>query len=704
MSRFVNLVVIVNVVLLLLIGIRLWDPLPVQIVRTSIFDLYQRLEPRTTERLPVTIIDIDEKSLDEQGQWPWPRHTLTQLLEKLAIAQPLVVGFDTVFPEPDRLSPSTMLQSLAEQTDIRQLESLTMLDSDEMFAEVISRQPVVLGTMLSPEQKQRQHSPLLPEKFSYTDDPTPYLPFVEGRLANLSDYESKANGVGVLTLLPEPDGVVRRVPTVFRIGDSIWPSLGVELLRIALKAETITINVDKAGIDSLLINGISIPTNEKGLTWVHFNEHQPERFVSATDVLNDRINLDSFNGHIVLIGASAGGLHDIKMTPMAQQMSGVEIWAQWLESSLFGRLLQRPNYIFIGEMLFVFMVGQLLIFLTLRARARTSLLVFLGLVFSSGLFSWWLYTEKAQLFDFSFPLLSVGMLFALLMYMKFYKEEQQRKQIRNAFSHYLSPSIVDELSRNPEKLKLGGEVRTITSLFTDLEGFTLLSESFDAEQLVDLINQYLDGICHLVIQHEGTVDKIIGDAVHAIFGAPQYSKKHAQQAIQCALAIEDFSQEFREQQLARGYQLGLTRIGINSGEAIVGNFGGEVRFDYTAYGDTVNTASRLESANQFIGTSICVAKATVELYKQQLFRPIAQLSVKGKSELINVFEPIRVSSQKQGYLEKYLQAFSLLEKKDPSAHESFMALARQFPNDRVIKKHLEKMKGGEYGVQWDITS
>ena len=702
MRRFFNLFLIINLILIVLIGVRLWDPLPVQIARTSLFDLYQRLAPRHVETLPVTVIDIDEKSLSELGQWPWPRTLLTSLVEKLSHAQPLVIGFDILFAEPDRLSPSNLVNILPEQALTQPLDAIKNIDNDESFSQAIANNPIVLGTLIVDSDSGDYAHDDMNAKVAWDLQAKLSLPQMAGRLGNLPVLESPAHGVGVLTLFQEPDGVVRRVPTIFKIGENYWPSFGVELLRVALKAEKVKVNIDKAGIDSLEIGGIIVPANANGLTWVHFNKHQDKRFISATDILHDRVDLETLSGHILLVGASAGGLHDIKMTPMAQQMSGVEIWAQWLETSLFGQLLQRPNYIFISELMFVFLVGQLLIFLTFKAKARTSLLVFSTLVIVCGWFSWWLYSQKLQLFDISFPILTAGLLFAILMYLKFHKEEQQRKQIRDAFSHYLSPTIVDEISRNPQALKLGGEVRVITSLFTDLEGFTLLSEKFEAETLVDLINQYLDGICREIIKHEGTVDKIIGDAVHAIFGAPHKLSNHADKAVECALAIDKFSQQFRQQQLKQGFNLGVTRVGVNSGEAVVGNFGGQVRFDYTAYGDTINTASRIEGANQHLGTRICVTQTSIELCKKHAFRPVAQLTVKGKQDQIMVYEPID-NSLVRSYLEEYKAAFALLNESDPAAYAEFKKLSKNNPDDLVIAAHLKNLDSGQPGIKREIS-
>lgn len=703
MGRFLYLFLIINTILILLIGVRLWDPLPVQIVRNSLFDLYQRLVPRQTEKLPVTVIDIDEKSLVEYGQWPWPRSILVELLEKLSVAQPLVIGFDIVFVEPDRLSPSNLINTLPEHSPIRALEVDELVDNDKMFSETMSAHPTVLGTLVTNSDTGLHPLDNARSTFSWEKSPELFLPQLRGRTGNLPLLEAAASGIGVLTLLPEPDGVVRRVPTIFRVGDTYWPSFGVELLRIALNVNHINVLVDKAGIDSIELGGISIRTNAAGLTWVHFNRHQAQRFVSATDILNERVKPESLSGHIILVGGTAGGLHDIKMTPMAQQMSGVEIWAQWIENSLFGQLLQRPNYIFVSELIFVFLVGQLLIFLTYKSRARTSLLVFSLIIILCCWFSWWLYSQKLQLFDVSFPVLTAGLLFALLMYMKYHKEELQRRQIRDAFSHYVAPAIVDEISRNPQALKLGGEKRVITSLFTDLQGFTLLSETIKAETLVDLINQYLDGICQVIIKHEGTIDKIIGDAVHALFGAPHNLASHADSAVACALAIDQFSERFRHAQLEQGFRLGVTRVGVNSGEAVVGNFGGQVRFDYTAYGDTINTASRIEGANEYLGTRICVAQSSVELCENHTFRPVAQLTVKGKLDRIMVYEPVSAEANNRASLKAYNAAFNLLAESDPGAYTELAKLAKKHPDDAVVSAHLRYLESGQHGIHREIN-
>lgn len=688
MKNTFRIVFLACLALFLLFIIRLIDPQPVQIIRAATFDYYQRVLPKEVEKFPISIIDIDEKSLTEIGQWPWPRSILAELLEKLSALQPLVIGFDMVFPESDRLSPSSIVNLLPKETSRLILDRIKLSNSDEELVKSFVELPIVLGTMLNNSVKVNQAGLLKKSQIEWSSNPTKFLPVFSTRTANLKDFETAAKGVGVFTLLPEVDGVVRRVPTLFNLDNEILPAFGLEILRVALADESVNVEVDQAGIDSITTGGITIPTNQRGLTWVQFNQHQKTRFISAVDILKDRVDENSLSGHIFLIGTSASGLLDIKMTPMAQQMPGVEIWAQWLESALFGKLLERPNYAFIAEVLFLVGFGLLLIFLTVKASARLSFCVYFGLTLLCIGFSWWMYSRNYQLFDFTFPVLSAGVLFAFLMLMKFWHEEQQRKQIKNAFSHYLSPSIVDELAANPDQLKLGGESREITSLFTDLQGFTELSEAVEPEQLVSLINRYLDGICHVVINHGGTIDKIIGDAIHAIFGAPKHDSEHADNAVSCALKIDEFCRQFKINN-SNKFKFGDTRIGVSSGLAVVGNFGGEQRFDYTAYGDVINTAARIESANQYLGTTISISELTKNLCEEHEFRPIADLTVKGKSGSLMVYEPLTQGSEVSSYLDRYCDVFADLKHKKSNAVLQLKELNNDYPQDMVIKVLLD---------------
>jgi len=279
-----------------------------------------------------------------------------------------------------------------------------------------------------------------------------------------------------------------------------------------------------------------------------------------------------------------------------------------------------------------------------------------------------------------------------------YVARQQRQFIRDAFSHYISPGIVDHLLDNPEQLNLGGEVREVTYLFTDLANFTALTEKTEPAVLVAVLNDYLDGMCTILFRHEGTLDKIVGDAVVAFFNAPVGQIDHGARAVACALEMDEFSEQFRKQKNAEGIDLGLTRIGVHSGPAIVGNFGGKQIFDYTSQGDTVNTAARLESVNKHLGTRICISAATRGFCKEGYFRPVGGLVLMGKTKSVEVFEPVSNKSANEIWFTDYITAFDLLSEDEMAARAAFQVICDTYPDDCLARFHLKRLESGEKGA------
>jgi adenylate cyclase len=276
---------------------------------------------------------------------------------------------------------------------------------------------------------------------------------------------------------------------------------------------------------------------------------------------------------------------------------------------------------------------------------------------------------------------------------------RQREFIQNAFSRYVSPKVVDQLVSDPTRLSLEGEAREMTFIFTDLEGFTTLSEKVESRALAQMLNAYLDGVCAAILSLDGTVDKFIGDAVFAIFNAPADQHDHAERAVHCALAIDRFSETFRAEQHSKGIPLGVTRIGIHSGRAVVGNFGSHSRMQYTALGDTVNTASRLEGVNKVFGTRMCVSEATRVHVSDVVFRPIAVIVPKGKTEPLGIYEPLDEESANSAFVMRYLEAYALAEQRDPAALDLFEALHAQAPKDKCIALHVERLRESNVGVE-----
>jgi class 3 adenylate cyclase len=281
----------------------------------------------------------------------------------------------------------------------------------------------------------------------------------------------------------------------------------------------------------------------------------------------------------------------------------------------------------------------------------------------------------------------------------------REKRVRSAFGQYLAPAVIEELLENPDKLKLGGEKRELTAMFTDIEGFTTLTENMDPESLVALLHEYFDMACEIVLRHGGTIDKIVGDALHVIFNAPVQVPDHAARAVRCARELAHFSQQVMADQRKRGLALGRTRIGINTGPCIVGNFGGTARFDYTAHGDAINTAARLEGANKHLGTTICVSESTMTQCGDEIaFRPIGRLLLKGKSESISVFEPLDEGSEAAAARDAYIEAFESLTSKCSDAARKFRDLALQFADDPLLRLHAQRLEAGQTGTELILES
>lgn len=406
-------------------------------------------------------------------------------------------------------------------------------------------------------------------------------------------------------------------------------------------------------------------------------------------------------GKLVLVGADLPHADRIR-TPYsvggAADMAGVEAHAHALDHILEGRA--EPGLGAIGGALLV-VAAAALGFAVVSLPAPVWLTLGLGAVVLAG---GWIgaftgYAAGWPLVPVVTPslgfLLAAGLGSAVLSR----HERAQRRFLRQAFAHYVSPAVVDQLAADPSRLALGGERREMTFLFTDISGFTRLTEALEPPVMVSLLNTYLDGMCRIVLESGGTVDKLVGDAVHAFFGAPDDQSDHAERAVACALKLDEHAVRFSAQQQAAGIAFGGTRIGVTTGPAIVGNFGGTV-FDYTAHGDVVNTAARLEAANASLGTRICVSEATVRQCPDALFRPIGVLGLRGKTRTVAVFEPLG-----DGFaagLDTYRAAYDLLEANDAAAHEAFRALAAAWPEDRLVARHLARLDAGETGVEMTI--
>ena len=637
--------------LLALVPLRIADPRPLEEVRLRAFDLFQVLRPREQTARPVVIADIDEASLKEIGQWPWPRTIVADLINRLSAAGAVAIGFDVVFAEPDRMSPAVAAESFR-GLDSETREKLAGLPSnDEVFADAIRHARVVVGQAGSgTSAPQSEADRRLQTGFAIRGpDPRPFLVTFPGLLRNIEPIEQAAAGRGLFSINPERDGIVRRVPVVMEAQDTIVPSLSVEMLRIVTHAGAILIRTDEAGVRSVAVPGLELPTDRNGQFWVHFNKHDPARYVSATDVLHDRVPADRFRGRLVLVGTSAIGLLDTKTTPVEPAMPGVEVHAQILESVLAKSILTYPNYAIGAELVLAVFFGLGIIIAAPMLPAAIVLVLGLGLIGGLIALSAYLFVVNSLFIDFTYPLMSCWLIYLVLTFVNYFREQRQRQQIRSAFGFYLSPALVEQLARSPEKLVLGGEERRMTILFSDVRGFTTISEHYkdDPQGLTHLMNRFLTPLTNAIIERKGTIDKYIGDAIMAFWNAPVDDAAHEANACDAALAMleraEELNVELKREAEANGgvYMPLRIGIGLNTGPCVVGNMGSDFRFNYSVLGDTVNVASRLESRTKDYRLSMVIGSRTAEGAKQKFATmEIDLIQVKGKKQPEAVFTVI----------------------------------------------------------------
>jgi adenylate cyclase len=631
-----------------LVPLRILDPLPLEEIRLRTFDLYQNLRPRETVSRPVVIADIDEASLKEIGQWPWPRTIVADLVTQLTQLGVVAIAFDAIFAEPDRMSPSIAATSFRDLDEETRNKLRTLPSNDEVLAEAIRRSRVVVGQVGSttPVPRSQTESALKIGFAVLGPDPSPFLVTFAGLLRNVPVIEEAAAGRGVFSIRPERDGIVRRVPIIMQAQGSMVPSLSMELLRVVTNSGAILVRTDQAGVQSVAVPGLQVPTDQNGRFWVHFNRHDPARYVSAKDVLQGRVLRDHVEGKLVLIGTSAAGLLDIKTTPVSAAMPGVEVHAQVLESALTKSLLTYPNYAVGAELLVAALVGLAIIIVAPMLRA--SIMIALGAIIIAALLgaSWYLYSQYNLLIDFTYPLMSSLLVYLTLIFVNYFKEQKQRQQIRAAFGFYLSPALVEQLARSPEKLVLGGEERKMTILFSDVRGFTTISEHYkhDPQGLTRLMNRFLTPLTNAIIERKGTIDKYIGDAIMAFWNAPLDDPQQEINACEAALEMlaraDKLNQDFkREADLNGGKYMPLrVGIGLNTGPCVVGNMGSDFRFNYSVLGDTVNVASRLEARTKDYRIPIVIGSGTEQNAKEKFVTmEIDRIQVKGKTEPETVF-------------------------------------------------------------------
>jgi adenylate cyclase len=636
------------------IGARLLAPDLLERLSLIAFDLYQRASPRQPGNAPIRIVDIDDKSLARIGQWPWPRTTLAKLVERLADAGAAVVAFDIDFAEPDRTSPKLLLPLIAQnggaETEAQKLLA-GLPDPDRALAAAMRKLPVATGFIMTDHGK----NPPPAEKAGFAfagSDPLGHVGKFTDAVTNLPMFEAAAAGNGFLNQYLDWDHVVRRVPLLLTLNGKPYPSLAAEALRLAFGASTYVGRAAGAngennfgqntGLTALKIGPVTIPTDAAGRVWLHFARHQPDLTLSAADVLAGHFDPALVAGHIVLVGTSAAGLNDLQATPLARGVPGVEIHAQLIDEILQGDFLTRPDWAVGAEILFALVFGAALILVLPRIGAWPSAALGGLSVLAAIGGSWAAFKYAHLLLDPVYPWTVLTLVYLVASLIGYLRTEARQREIRFAFSRYMSPHFVEELAAHPEKLVLGGEMRVMTIMFCDIRNFTSRAEGMDAHSLTHFMNTFLTPMTEIITEERGTIDKYIGDCIMAFWNAPLDDPEHAKNAVRAAQLMRrkliELNRLWTEAAPAgkpfRPVQMG---IGINTGECCVGNFGSQQHFDYSLLGDPVNLASRLEGLGKVYGIDLVIGEGTKELLDEPGLVEVDLVAVKGKSQAGRVY-------------------------------------------------------------------
>ena len=676
----------------------------------------------------VVIIDIDEKSLSEIGQWPWDRNILAQLVDKLFDRYNIsVLGFDILFAEKDEDPSDQYLLQLAnsELAEHPQFKSIykraaQTLNRDQRLASALAKRKTVLGIVFDQENSNLNKG-VLPQAIpNFNQDIINRFAIgrAEGYSANIKVLQDNALTAGYFdNPFLDDDGIFRRVSMLQEYKGQIYESLSLAVTRAALTDNVIRLgvgNVDESAemsfLEWIFVGQIAIPVDANAGAFIPYigKQHSFE-YISAIDVLNNKATESKLVNKIALLGTSAAGLRDLRTTPLQASFPGVEIHANIIQGILDQTIKHKPEYLLAYEVLLLLIIGLSLTFVLPLLSPIWGSVATLSTVSVMVFFDFYAWSSQNMVIPAAAPLLLILLLYGLNMTYGFFIESRGKRQLTHLFGQYVPQDLVDEMSKNLKEINLDGEIRDMSVLFTDVRNFTTISENMEPKELTEFINAFLTPLTRTIHHNRGTIDKYMGDAVMAFWGAPLHDDNHARNALMSGMEMLNTMKQMRQEFHQRGWPEIYIGVGINSGPMNVGNKGSEFRVDYTVLGDAVNLGSRLENLTKTYGVEIITSETTRYAVPEFEYRELDMVKVKGKDKPVTIYEPLgfidAIDKNIRQSLKQYHHALGLYRaQKWDDAEQVIFALSQQEPNRRIYKIYLDRIayfRAHPPGENWD---
>ncbi|MCG3700894.1 adenylate/guanylate cyclase domain-containing protein [Aliarcobacter butzleri] len=640
----------------------------------------------------VVVVDIDETSIKSLGQWPWSRDKLAKILENLTLANVGIVGLDIVFAEEDRTSPDKILQDL-------KIYKKDVPNYDLEFANIVENSPVILGYQFDLVKKDNANAkvPQIPAIFIEKDKPQDnksYLIEAYNTILNIPQIQDKAYSSGFFNNIPDDTGIIRSVPLIISYDDTIYPSLALEVIRVINDTQKVVVQYDENGISNIVLDDISIPTDRYGRMLINFRG--PERsfkYISAIDIYNNSFDKSEIDGKIVLIGTSAAGLFDLRATPFDSIFPGVEVHANIIDNILMQDFIYKASWLDGANILIIFVLSIIIVMLTTYTTFWANPIIFIS--FSTS----YLFLVYNLLFDYGivlnilFPIATVLIASIMTTLFDYFYNIKKEEAIKAKFASKVSKNVMDDILKNIDKNEFSAKSKEVTIFFSDIRGFTNISEKLDAKELISFLNRYMQPMSEIIIKYQGTIDKFIGDAIMAYWNAPIDIKNHCDLALKASLeqleVLEKLNVELQKENLPK-IDIG---IGLNTGTVIVGEMGSSLRSDYTVIGDTINLGSRVESLCKYYDSKLNISNFTKDkLQEKYIFRFLDLVKVKGKNEPVEIWQVLGKGEAKESLKEEldlYHKAIEFYKNSDfINALEIFESLEN---NENKTNKNIYKI-------------